>query len=83
MVDERRDEVRPEDQVIMRRTPRQVQEDMDRGTSFDSMLFRLMNKADQSNWHRLRRAFPTQAAEYSRWLRYGPEDNFIENRDEG
>jgi hypothetical protein len=64
----------PESKVVMHRSPRQVQEDMDRGTSFDSMLFRLMNKADQSNWKRLRRAFPVQAAEYARWYKYGPED---------
>lgn len=81
MADGGREDVRPEDQVIMHRSPRQVQQDLDNGTSFDAMLFRLMNKADKSNWKILRRAFPTQAAEYARWYKYGPEDKAWINED--
>jgi hypothetical protein len=57
------------------RPPREVDGMLRNGTSFDAGLFRLMHKADQSNWRKLRNAFPQQAAEYSRWLGYQPEDH--------
>lgn len=71
MADTGREEPRVEDQVPRMRTPREVADLMRRGNSFDAMLFRLLDKADRENFHKLRRAYPQQAREYVNWFHHG------------
>lgn len=67
MVDSRGKNIPEYGQVPRLRTIEEVARMIHNGNSFDAMLFRLMNHADQSNWRKLRVAFPTQATEYARW----------------
>jgi len=60
-----------EDKVPTLRSIPLVDEMIQRGTSFTAMLYRLMHKADQSNWKILSKAYPTEATEYYRWLKQG------------
>lgn len=72
MADKSGTQVPEHGQVPKMRSVEEVDQMLRHGNSFDAMLFKLMNKADQSNWRKLRRAFPTQAAEYSRWFGHDP-----------
>lgn len=64
----------PSGLVPRMRSAEEVQQMISRGDSFDSMLYRLMHKADQNNWRILRKAFPQQAREYLNWFHGGSQD---------
>jgi hypothetical protein len=71
MADNRGTEVYNNNQVPTLRSIPEVDAMLHNGTSFDANLYRLMQKADTSNWIILRKAFPVQAHEFTRWLHQG------------
>lgn len=77
MADGRRQAVPEYSQVPRMRSAMEVATEMTRGTSFDAMLFRLMQKADNRNFRKLAKAFPDQAREYVNW--FGGEREGTEN----
>jgi len=66
----------PDDKIVMLRTIMEVNTMIQTGTSFTAMLYRLMHKADQSNWKILSKAYPKEATEYYRWLKQDFDKEF-------